>query len=285
MSVVQPLFQTDMPFYAVLGNPIAHSQSPKIQQLFAQSTGIKCRYERVRVPINNFTASFNALVQQGLQGCNVTVPFKLTAFNAVSQHTERAQLAQAVNCLARQADGSWIADNTDGTGLVADLHRLHRTGSNGLKGARILILGAGGAVQGSIAPLLAAGAVIHIANRTVSKAHAIAELFGKTVTAHSLDEPLSACDIVINATSGSLHGTTVQPNPGALRTKGVKTLAYDMMYAKQATPFMQWCALQGVEVADGLGMLIEQAAESFYLWHGVRPDTQLVHQNSSIFRA
>jgi shikimate dehydrogenase len=285
MSYINTLYQTDGPFYAVLGNPITHSQSPKIQQLFAQSVGIKCRYERIRVPLNNFAGTLNSLIAQGLQGCNVTVPFKLTAFTTVNQYTERAQLAHAVNCLIRQADHSWLADNTDGAGLVADLKRLRGThDANGLNNARILILGAGGAVQGSIAPLLAAGAIIHIANRTVSQAHVIADLFNKAVTAHSLEETLPACDIVINATSASLYGKTIQPNVGALRTQGLKTLAYDMMYAAKPTPFMQWCSFQGADVADGLGMLIEQAAESFYLWHGVRPDTQQVHQNSLIFR-
>jgi shikimate dehydrogenase len=262
------------PFYAVLGNPIAHSKSPMIQQQFAQSLGMTLRYERVRVPLNSFAYTLKSLAQQGLQGCNVTVPFKLAAFEAADVCSERAQTAQAVNCLKRQSDGTWLADNTDGTGLVADLKRL-RGGASSLQGTRVLVLGAGGAVQGSVAPLLAAGAVVHIANRTPDKAKAVAALFGSAVTGHSLQEDMPQCDIVINGTSASLQALAVQPNPGAI---GAHTLAYDMMYAAQPTAFMRLCQAQGARTADGLGMLIEQAAESFNIWHGIMPDTLAVHQ-------
>lgn len=269
-----------VPLYAVLGNPIAHSQSPKIQQLFAQSTGIKCRYEAICVPLHAFSDTLTHLTQEGLQGCNITVPFKLSAFNNINQRTARAQLAQAANCLSLQSNGAWLADNTDGLGLVTDLKRVcGNIYHNGLSGARILILGAGGAAQGVIGPLLDAGAIIHIANRTVDKARMIANLFAETVTPHTLYDVLPACDIVINATSGSLQGIAVQPNPGALRLHGVKTLAYDMMYASKPTPFMQYCLLNGANASDGLGMLIEQAAESFFIWHKIMPDTDCLHKN------
>jgi shikimate dehydrogenase len=267
-------------FYAVLGNPIAHSKSPMIQNMFAQATGMTSllRYERIRVPLSSFAYTLNQLTEQGLQGCNVTVPFKLAAFEYAQYASERAKAAQATNCLKRQVDGSWLADNTDGAGLVADLHRL-QGGMGSLKGQRVLILGAGGAVQGSIAPLLAAGATVHIANRTAEKALALARMFD--VIGHGLQEPVPPCDIIINATSGSLNSLVVPPNPGALHRD---TLAYDMMYASQPTVFMQLCQSQGARAHDGTGMLVEQAAESFYVWHGIMPDTQAAHQALSALR-
>ncbi len=267
-------------FYAVLGNPIAHSKSPLIQCLFAQVVGMEnaLRYERVRVPLNSFAYTLEALAAQGLQGCNVTVPFKLAAFDIAQTHTDRAKTAKAVNCLKRQKDNTWLADNTDGAGLVADLNRL-QGGAGSLQGQRVLLLGAGGAVQGSIAPLLAAGATVHIANRTADKAVAVATLFG--VSGHSLQDTLPPCDIVVNATSSSLSGLAVNPNPGALHAN---TLAYDMMYASTATAFMQLCQAQGARAHDGRGMLVEQAAESFYVWHGIMPDTHTAHEAMAALR-
>jgi shikimate dehydrogenase len=271
-------------FYAVVGNPIAHSKSPLIHQIFAQSIGLTLHYERIRVPLRSFELTMNALADRGLRGSNVTIPFKLEAFTLAKTHSQRALDAQAANFLQWQDDGTWHADNTDGAGLVADLQRL-RGGVGSLNSARVLLLGAGGAVQGCVAPLVAAGATVHIANRTADKAHAIAEMFKARglvgVSGHALTDELPACDVIVNGTAASIQGLAVSPNVGAVRNTAVisaKTLAYDMMYSTTETPFMRICREQGAVTTDGFGMLIEQAAESFYLWHGVMPQTNTVHE-------
>ena len=279
---------SNQPFYAVIGNPIAHSKSPLIQQLFAKAAGITLRYERLRLPKGSSAGFAAQLARQaglGLVGANVTIPFKTQAFEfatlAGNTLTQRAQDAGVVNTLKRLENGAWLADNTDGAGIVADLVRLRGS----LKGAKVLLLGAGGAAQGAINPLLAAGAQVMIANRTLAKAQALVHKFSggmtaqtsaaHTLTAHTLTEALPTCDIIVNATAASLQGIALAPNPGAL----VKTtLAYDMMYGLKPTPFMQLCADLGAPTADGMGMLVEQAAEGFALWHGVRPPTAPIHE-------
>ncbi|WEN40985.1 Shikimate dehydrogenase (NADP(+)) [Thauera sp. GDN1] len=260
--------------YAVIGNPIAHSKSPQIHAAFARQTGQALRYEALLAPVDGFAPAVADFRAHGGRGMNVTVPFKLEAFALAERHTPRAQAAGAVNTLAFGADGI-LGDNTDGAGLVRDL----TTNLDfALAGRRILLLGAGGATRGVLLPLLdSRPASLTIANRTVAKAQALAALF----TPHAGRAQVDACgfdalagrrfDLVINATAASLAGE-LPPLPPGLYAEGA--LAYDMMYGRGHTPFMRAALADGAaRVADGLGMLVEQAAESFALWRGVRPDT------------
>lgn len=257
--------------YVVFGNPIGHSKSPLIHRLFADQTGEQLDYSTLLAPLDDFTGSATAFFAQG-RGANVTVPFKEEAYRLANTLTERAQRAGAVNTLSKLADGSLLGDNTDGAGLVRDL-----TVNAGfsLQGKRILLLGAGGAVRGALEPLLAEQpASLIIANRTVEKAELLAELFDDIgpVSASGFDWLREPVDLIINATSASLSGD-VPPIAGSLVEPG-KTFCYDMMYAKEPTAFCRWASEQGAVVAmDGLGMLVEQAAEAFFLWRGVRPDS------------
>ncbi|WP_282364485.1 shikimate dehydrogenase [Pseudomonas sp. PS01297] len=257
--------------YVVFGNPIAHSKSPVLHRLFAEQTGQSMQYDTLLAPLNDFGGSALAFFQQG-RGANVTVPFKEDAYRLANSLTARAQRAGAVNTLSKLADGTLLGDNTDGAGLVRDL-----TVNAGfsLKGKRILILGAGGAVRGALEPILAEGpASVTIANRTVEKAEVLVELFSDLgpVAASGFDWLKEPVDLIINATSASLAGE-VPPIASSLIEPG-QTLCYDMMYGKAPTPFCLWASEHGAgHVMDGLGMLAEQAAEAFYLWRGVRPDT------------
>jgi shikimate dehydrogenase len=252
--------------YAVFGHPIAHSKSPLIHAAFARQTGQDMTYEAILAPLDGFAASVAAFSSAGGRGANVTVPFKEEAFKLASRLSPRAQRAGAVNTLSFDADGV-LGDNTDGAGLVADLtHNLHCT----LAGKRILLLGAGGAARGVIEPLLEQQpAALIIANRTVSRAQKLADLFGRGVSAVGFDGADSPFDVVINATAASLAGELPPLSPHIFTTD---TLAYDMMYGRD-TPFLSVARAHGAATADGLGMLVEQAAEAFYLWRGVRPDT------------
>ena len=257
--------------YVVFGNPIAHSKSPVLHRLFAEQTGQSMQYDTLLAPLDGFAPCALAFFQEG-RGANVTVPFKEDAYRLANSLTPRAQRAGAVNTLSKQADGSLLGDNTDGAGLVRDL-----TVNAGfsLKGKRILILGAGGAVRGALEPLLAQGPTsVTIANRTVEKAEMLVELFSDLgpVAASGFDWLREPVDLIINATSASLAGE-LPPIASSLIEPG-KTLCYDMMYGKEPTPFCVWATEHGAgQVMDGLGMLAEQAAEAFYLWRGVRPDT------------
>ena len=257
--------------YVVFGNPIGHSKSPLIHHLFAEQTGEALDYNTLLAPLEDFTGCAREFFLQG-RGANVTVPFKEEAYRLANALTERAQRAGAVNTLSKLADGSLLGDNTDGAGLVRDL-----TVNAGLSlaGKRILLLGAGGAVRGALEPLLAQQpASLVIANRTVEKAERLAELFDDLgpVSASGFDWLSEPVDLIINATSASLSGD-VPPIAGSLIEPG-KTFCYDMMYAKEPTAFCRWATEHGAAVAmDGLGMLVEQAAEAFYLWRGVRPDS------------
>jgi shikimate dehydrogenase len=255
--------------YGVFGNPIGHSKSPLIHRLFATQTAQTLSYEPLLAPLDDFLGFARQFFVEGL-GANVTVPFKEQAFGLADQLTARAQRAGAVNTLMKQADGSLLGDNTDGAGLVRDL-----TVNAGLslRGKRILLLGAGGAVRGVLEPLLAEGpAVLVIANRTVAKAEQLAHEFADLgpVLASGfdwLDEPV---DLIINGTSASLAGDVPPIAPSLIAPS--QTVCYDMMYSQQATAFNQWAAAQGAAVTlDGLGMLVEQAGEAFFLWRGVRP--------------
>ncbi|WP_296895065.1 shikimate dehydrogenase [Thiobacillus sp.] len=252
--------------YAVFGHPIAHSKSPQIHTAFARQTGQDMTYEAILAPLDGFAESVAAFIAAGGRGANVTVPFKEAAFKLASRLSPRAQRAGAVNTLVFDADGI-LGDNTDGAGLVADLTRnLHCT----LAGKRILLLGAGGAARGVIEPLLdQQPAALVIANRTVSRAEELAELFGRGVRACGFDAADTPFDLVINATAASLAGDLPPLSPQVFTAD---TLAYDMMYGRD-TPFLDFARTHGARTADGLGMLVEQAAEAFCLWRGVRPDT------------
>jgi shikimate dehydrogenase len=258
--------------YAVIGNPIAHSKSPEIHTLFAAQTGQELTYERLLAPLDGFAAVVHEFIAQGGCGMNVTVPFKLDAYAFATTLSERAQAAGAVNTLS--FDGAAIhGDNTDGVGLVTDI--IDNAGRS-LHGARIALLGAGGATRGVLLPLLQQQpAQLVIANRTPEKAEELAQQFaghGNVVTStfEALQGPF---DVVINATAASLAGE-LPPLPAGLF--GANSLAYDMMYSKEPTVFMEFAASQGAAVRDGLGMLVEQAAESFFIWRDVRPDTASV---------
>lgn len=263
--------------YAVIGNPIAHSKSPQIHAAFASQSGQQMQYEALLAPDDGFVDAVRKFRAEGGRGMNVTVPFKLEACALADRRSARAEAAGAVNTLAFDADGIF-GDNTDGAGLVRDLSA--HWGCR-LRGQRILLLGAGGATRGVLQPLLGcAPALLMIANRTAGRAHELRAQF----------TPMAGCavfaaggfgdlrgerfDLVINATAASLAGEVPQLPPGIYLPDA---LAYDMMYGRGDTPFMQAARRDGASrVADGLGMLVEQAAESFLLWRGVRPDTRPV---------
>ena len=259
--------------YAVIGNPIAHSKSPMIHAAFARQTGQDISYERVLAPLDGFKATVNDLIAQGYKGANVTVPFKFEAFDMASVREPRTLLAAAANTLVFNTQAI-VADNTDGVGLVRDITA---NLACEIAGKAVLLLGAGGAAEGVLQPLLDCKPnVLVIANRSVDKALAMvskAEAKAADLRACAFNQLESqAFDIVINATSAGLSDSTL-PIPDAIFAKGC--LAYDMMYGRE-TPFMAQARAAGAQVADGLGMLVEQAAEAFCLWRGVRPDTKPV---------
>lgn len=256
--------------YCVFGNPIAHSKSPRIHARFAELTGEPVAYEARLAPLDGFAAAVQAFFAEGGKGCNVTVPFKEEAWRLAAVRSERAAKAGAVNTLLLDGDGRLVGDNTDGTGLVRDL--VHNAGM-ALAGRRLLLLGAGGAVRGVLGPLLAQRPrEIVIANRTVEKAATLAALFADEgpVRASAFAGVDGAFDVVINGTSASLQGE-LPPLPPAVFAPGA--LAYDMMYGAEPTVFLRWAAAAGATPRDGLGMLVEQAAEAFRLWRGVTPPT------------
>ncbi len=262
--------------YAVIGNPIVHSKSPQIHAVFARLTLQDMRYEAILAPLDGFTAAVRAFIAAGGRGMNVTVPFKLEAYDLAAIRSPRAEAAKAVNTLLFSPDGIH-GDNTDGLGLVADLTR--NLGFE-LAGRRILLLGAGGAARGVLLPLLEQKpAVLRLANRTVEKALSMWEEFAPLAGASVLEAGGFAelagrqFDLVINATAASL-ADEAPPLPVGLYASG--SLAYDMVYGR-TTPFLAAARGQGAaHLADGLGMLVEQAAESFFLWRGMRPDTAAV---------
>jgi shikimate dehydrogenase len=258
--------------YAVMGNPIAHSKSPRIHTLFAEQTGEDLDYRAILVEPDGFAGAVEEFRKQGGKGLNITVPFKEQAWSLATVRSPRAELAGAVNTLSLEQDGELRGDNTDGAGLVRDL--LHNHGAT-LAGQRILLLGAGGAARGVLEPLLAERpALLVIANRTANKAVELARLFcdlGRTEGCGLDDVAGHSFDVLINATAASLSGE-VPAIAGDTVTAG--SWCYDMMYGDRPTAFMEWARDQGaMHVMDGLGMLVEQAAESFYIWRDVRPDT------------
>jgi shikimate dehydrogenase len=258
--------------YAVIGNPISHSKSPLIHKLFAEQTAQDMSYETIEAPLDGFAATVQRLRAEGYKGCNVTVPFKFEAFKLCDRLGDRARDAKAVNTLLFQ-DGQILGANTDGAGLLADIEK--NLGFK-LMWKDALLLGAGGAAAGVIWPLFNAGLGVVIANRTIDKAQVLADEFegAGTVYARRYDELAGRqFDLVINATSSGLKDE-LPPLPDGLFKPGA--LAYDMMYGRE-TPFMAFARRQGAAiVSDGLGMLVEQAAEAFYLWRNVRPDTKPV---------
>lgn len=256
--------------YAVFGHPVGHSRSPWIHARFAALTGQALSYEARDVPAGDFPAALAAFLAEGGKGLNITVPHKLAAFAAAETLTPRAQRAGAVNTLAARVDGL-LGDNTDGAGLLRDLQQ--NLGLD-LAGKRLLLVGAGGAARGVLAPLLAARpASLVIANRDAGKAVSLAAGFAADgpVRGVALAMAHGPFDIVINATSASLAGEVpVLPEDAV----GNGSFCYDMAYGTGPTAFMRWVTAHGAGgVADGLGMLVEQAAESFALWRGVRPPT------------
>ncbi|AIR05767.1 shikimate dehydrogenase [Cedecea neteri] len=258
-----------METFAVFGNPIQHSKSPLIHRLFAGQTGIEHSYGRVLAPLDEFVATLDAFFNEGGRGANVTVPFKEQAFAHADELTERAALAGAVNTLKRLEDGRLLGDNTDGIGLLSDLERLKLI----KPGDRILLVGAGGAARGVLLPLLSLDCSVTITNRTFAKAEELATLFHHTgsVNAVAMDKLEGhEFDLLINATSSGIGGE-IPALPVSLLSHRVS--CYDMFYQKGLTPFLNWAVGHGVvHYADGLGMLVGQAAHAFMLWHGVMPE-------------
>ena len=263
--------------YAVIGNPIEHSKSPQIHSTFAQQTGQELAYSRLLGEANQFEQQVREFMATGGKGLNVTVPFKEIAWQLMDERSARAESARAVNTIILLENGQLRGDNTDGVGLVRDL--CDNQGAS-LQGMRILLLGAGGAARGVLLPLLETGpSQVTIANRTVSKAVDLAS------DLKSLG-PIEGCgfddlsgqkfDLIINATAAGLNNRVPDIPDGLLAEGG---WCYDMMYGDKPTAFMGWGGQQGAaHCVDGLGMLVEQAAESFYLWRGIRPDTAPVIQ-------
>ncbi len=257
--------------YAVIGNPVAHSLSPRIHTLFAQQTGEALEYTRLLAPVDAFAATVAEFRASGGRGLNVTVPFKAEAWALSRQLSERARLARAVNTLSFGDDGIIAGDNTDGVGLIRDL-----TINQGvtLGGRRILLLGAGGAARGVVGPLLEQGpASLTIANRTASRARELARVFGQPAEIEVCEFPAltgRGFDVVVNATSAGLSGSVPDVPPGCV----ADAVVYDMVYGARTPPFVRWAREHRARLAvDGLGMLVEQASESFFIWRGVRPDS------------
>ena len=255
--------------YAVMGNPIAHSLSPQIHQRFAEQFELCLSYEKILVPLDKFEQFVFEFFEKGGLGLNVTLPFKAQAFNLAHTKTKRAQYALASNTLWQDEQGLIHADNTDGVGLVRDLKQYID-----LCGQKILLIGASGAACGVVQSLLdEKPKQLHIANRTVEKAKQIATRY-EGVTFSGLTDIDRQFDVIINATSASISNKVPEINPSVI---GVNSICYDMVYGKNANYFLNWAKnLGAISCLDGLGMLVEQAAESFFIWHGLMPNTKPV---------
>ncbi|MBM4195695.1 MAG: shikimate dehydrogenase [Gammaproteobacteria bacterium] len=261
--------------YGVIGHPISHSKSPVIHRLFAEQTGEDLSYEAFDVPPAKLGEMLDEFVKIGIRGLNVTVPHKEAVAKLASQLTDRAHLGGAANTLIIAPDGHLDADNTDGVGLLTDLTRNLRLS---LKGSRLLVLGAGGATRGIAPALLGAGPErLVVANRGIDRARELAERFDRLgpIEACSFDDLAGRqFDVILNATSAGLGGGR-PPFPASILTPDA--FCYDLSYSMAGTPFLAWCRENGVRAAhQGWGMLVEQAAESFFIWRGVRPDTATV---------
>ncbi len=262
--------------YTVIGNPIHHSKSPLIHTEFAKQTEQDMDYIAKEIPIDGLVTGLKQLASDGFKGINVTVPFKEQVWQAVDGESPEATLAGAVNTVSFREDGSLYGDNTDGTGLCRDLIDNHHIT---LTNKRVLLLGAGGAARGVIQPLLSyRPSQLLIANRTISKAEQLAELFAEFGVTHGcgFKALTGQFDIVINATAASLQGE-VPPLPDNILAENA--VCYDMMYGDSDTAFIAWAKQHhAAKAIDGLGMLVEQAAEAFFIWRGIRPETQAVIQ-------
>lgn len=261
--------------YAVFGNPIKHSKSPQIHAAFAEQTGQTLHYRAHKVELGRFAEVAAEFFRNGGRGLNITVPFKLDAFEFADELSGRARLAGAVNTLASGEDGRIYGDNTDGVGMVRDMN--DNLGWQ-ISGRRVLVLGAGGAVRGILGPMLKQRPErLLVVNRTAFKAESLAELFADMGDVSGGGYELLSegqFDLIVNGTSASMSGD-LPPLPGSILSNDC--CAYDMMYGADPTPFMRWAASEAAwAVSDGLGMLVEQAAESFCIWRGVRPDTKPV---------
>jgi shikimate dehydrogenase len=261
-------------YYAVIGNPIAHSKSPWLHAEFARRTGQDVRYEALLAPLDGFSIAVAHFLKRGGKGMNITIPFKPEAYAISHRLTERAQTAKAVNTLAF-IDDEILGDNTDGAGLMHDiLINLEFT----VTGKRVLLIGAGGAARGVAGPLLKqAPRMLAVVNRTRGKADELRQQFsreGNIASVDYVDLRGEKFDLVINATSASLHGQLPVLPPGIFSGE---SMAYDMVYSNRRSIFLKYAQQQGARrLADGIGMLVEQAAESFYLWRGIRPVTEPV---------
>ncbi|HET7307586.1 MAG TPA: shikimate dehydrogenase [Gammaproteobacteria bacterium] len=256
--------------YALFGHPVAHSVSPALHAAFARQTGQEFTYDKHTVAPDDFSARVKEFFAIGGKGLNITLPFKGAAFAGADRLTPRARQAQAVNTLWRDNSGALVGDNTDGAGFIRDLTVNH---SIPVGGKNILLIGAGGAARGIIGPLLEqAPARLHIANRTASRATELAALFGSPVTGGGFDVwPDARFDLIINATAAGHEGVAAAPPDKLLAPR---FSGYDLSYGDVAAPFLQWAqSHRAASACDGWGMLVEQAAESFYLWRGLRPDT------------
>jgi len=258
--------------YAVIGNPISHSKSPLIHTEFAKQTEQNLDYVTREVPLDDLANGLKQLQAEGFKGINITVPFKEQAWKIVTDRSDHATRAGAINTILFNEDGSLYGDNTDGIGLCRDLVDNHQIE---LKGTRILLLGAGGAARGVIEPLLSYDpAELVIANRTASKADNLAQRYNNfgNISGGGFDQLSGSFDVIINATAASLQGE-VPPLPDGILNSNAS--CYDMMYSDTDTAFISWAKQHGAnKTIDGLGMLIEQAAEAFRLWRSVKPDTQ-----------
>lgn len=265
-------FDKEPDAYAVMGNPISHSRSPQIHAAFAQQTGQRIRYSAIQVDPGGFEQAVGNFFAAGGKGLNITVPFKQEAWALANQRGQEADRAGAVNTLLMEADGTLMGRNTDGIGLVRDILENH---GGVIAAKKVLLLGAGGAARGVLQPLLAEGpAALVIANRTPGRAHELAadfSAFGPLSGSSFEDLAGQSFDLIINASAASLQGE-VPPLPDGVCH--ASSWSYDMMYSAEPTPFMSWSKTHGAaKVLDGLGMLVEQAAESFFIWRGVRPET------------
>ena len=265
--------------YAVVGHPVAHSRSPWIHAAFARQTGQAIAYERIDCPPDAFAATVRDFAAAGAAGCNVTLPFKFDAARLAGRLSDRARLAGAVNTLrfdGGAATGGWFGDNTDGAGLVRDIEQ---GAGVRLAGLRLLLVGAGGSAAGVLGPLLAARpARLVVVTRRVDRARALVDRHAATARDHGVDVDAAALaatgeryDVVVNATASSLQGVASPVDAAVLAPHGA--LAVDLMYGAAAAPFVAWAESHGAVGRDGLGMLVEQAAEAYALWRGVCPDT------------
>jgi len=277
---MKDLFDFEIPRqrFAVVGHPVAHSKSPQIHQAFAEQCGLKIGYDAIQLDRGGFVQGIRNLQAGGFKGLNVTLPFKEEARAVSDELSDRARIAGAVNTILFADDGTVFGDNTDGAGLVSDIQD-----NMGIKltGRRLLLVGAGGAARGAVQPLLETGlAALSIINRTAERARRLAVDFQQigSVQALAIEQVGGQrFDVVVNATSAGLSGQ-VPELPNTIFSDGA--IAYDMLYSNHPTPFMLWARSCGVShAADGLGMLVEQAAESFFLWNNVRPKTDSVIQS------